>query len=586
MRSFLKIFFASLLALFVFTLLGCLVMVYIAGKLTAPEKPDIGSNGVLVLDLSTGFREQSQENPLAAVLNNAEPTPGLNDMIRMIRYAATDTAIKGMYIKAGHNSNGFAASEELWQAVTAFRQHRKFVVAYGEVMTQKAYYVATAADKIYLHPKGGLEWMGLSSTTYFVKELMDKLQIDPQVFYAGKFKSATEPFRVTQMTDANRLQTTVLLNDLYSGLLLKTAAARGIDTARLHQLANTGAVQTAYDALQYHLVDGLKYDDEVKTELFSLLHIKETEKVNFVFAGKYARVVEEKEKENHKNKIALIYAQGEISDGKGQDGEIGSDSYRNLIRKARFDKNIKAIVFRVSSPGGSALASDVIWRELELAKKEKPVVVSMGDMAASGGYYIACNGDSVFADPGTITGSIGVFAIIPNLQGFFKNKIGISFDNVQTGPYASMGDVSRPLTETEKRFMQADIDSIYNTFKQRVADSRRKPVPYIDSIAQGRVWTGQRAVEAGLVDRIGTLQDAIACAVRLSKTGEYSIEEFPEKKSVLELIFNGSVNRSVKARMMKDEIGDREFGMLQQLKRIKSWVGIPQTRLPFELDIQ
>ncbi len=585
MRSFLKIFFASLLALVVFTVLGGLVIVYIAGKVTAPEKPNIGSNAVLVLDLSTNFHEQSEENPLSSVLSNTEPSPGLNDMIRIIRYAATDTAVKGLYIKAGYNNNGFAASEELRQAIVSFKQHKKFVIAYGEMMTQKAYYVATAADKIYLHPQGNLEWQGLSTTVYFVKELLDKLQIDPQVFYAGKFKSATEPLRVTHMTDANRLQTAVLLGDLYSELLTKTADARKLDTAGLHALANAGTIQTANDALQQHLVDGLKYDDQVKTELFGLMHIKETEKINFVFAGKYAREVENKEKSDRKNKIALIYAQGEIADGKGQDGEIGSDNFRNLIRQARFDKDIKAIVFRVNSPGGSALASDVIWRELELARKEKPVVVSMGDMAASGGYYIACNGDSIYADPGTITGSIGVFTIVPNLQGFFKNKIGISFDNVQTGPYASMGDVNRPLTETEKRFMQASIDSIYSSFKSRVASSRKKTMAYIDSIAQGRVWAGQRAVEIGLVDRIGTLQDAIACAVRMSKTTDYSIQEFPEKKSVLELLINGSVNRSVKARMMKEELGEQEFGLLKQLKQVRSWLGVPQSRLPFELDI-
>ncbi|MBN9299918.1 MAG: signal peptide peptidase SppA [Filimonas sp.] len=581
MKAFLKIFFASFLALAIFSFISVIIAVWIIGKAAQPEKPDIGSNGVLVLDLTVNFKEQGQDNPIASVLSDASETPGLHEVVRVIEYAKKDSAIKGIYIKASGNSNGFAASEELRKALIDFKQSKKFVIAYGEAMSQKAYYVATAADKIYCHPNGGVDWVGFSTQLYFIKGLLDKLEIQPQIFYAGKFKSATEPFRVTQMTEPNRLQTTVWLGDLYSSFLTATSQARGIDTAQLHALANNGSIQFAADAVKYHLVDGVKYDDEVKKELFGLINQKESDKLNFVMLNKYVKAVDTKMNEG-KDRIAVIYAEGDIVSGKGSDDEIGSDTYKNLIRKARFDKDIKAIVFRVNSPGGSALASDVIWREITLAKKEKPVVVSMGNYAASGGYYISCAGDSIFADPSTITGSIGVFSIIANTQGFFKNKLGITFDGVKTGPYADMMTSDRPLTETEKRFLQSDVDTIYHTFKSRVAEGRKKSIEYIDSIAQGRVWTGQRAIEVGLVDRIGTLQDAIAAAARMAKTRDYKVKEYPEKKTFLEQIMGGSANKSIKTKAVKEEIGEDEYNMLQQMKQIKSWIGAPMTRLPFE----
>jgi protease-4 len=417
-----------------------------------------------------------------------------------------------------------------------------------------------------------------------MKGLLDKLEIEPQIFYAGKFKSATEPFRVTQMTDANRLQTNVWLGDLYRNFLLHIAAERHVDTAALHQLANTGVIRTAADAVRYHLADAVRYDDEVKAELFSLLHTTETDKVNFIGLSKYSKVAD-LNKGDADNKIALVFAHGDIVDGKGEDGEIGSEPFRNLIRKARFDKEIKAIVLRVNSPGGSALASDVIWREVMLARKEKPVIISMGDMAASGGYYISCGGDSVFADAGTITGSIGVFSIIPNMQSFFKNKLGVTFDAVTTAPYADMGNATRPLNAAEQRFLQADVDSVYLAFKERVAAGRKRSVDYIDSIAQGRVWSGSRAIEVGLIDRIGSLQDAIDCAARMAKVKSYRTKEYPERKSIFDQFKGGSASKSMKAKAIREEIGDEQFLLLQQMKKVKGWFDIPQARLPFELTL-
>lgn len=582
MKGFIKIFFAAFLALAVFVLVLFFIIVGVIASKSSDEKPAIGSNGVLVVDLSVVYNDKSKDNTVNSLLGDGPSVlPGLNDVVNMLRYAQKDSSIKGVYVKSDYNNNSFAATEELRQALTDFKRSGKFVIAYGDVITQGAYKVASVADKVYCHPKGGLEWKGYATSLLFMKGLLDRLEVQPEVFYAGKFKSATEPFRYTEMSDANRLQTSVWMNDLYSHFLQNVADSRKVDTATLHQLAIHNSVRTAEDAVKYHLVDALKYDDEVKSELFARMGIKETEKVNFVPLSKYYKSAGLNDAEG--DKIAVIYAEGEIVDGRGEeDGQIGSITYKNLIRKARYDKSIKAIVLRVNSPGGSALASDVIWREVSMARKSKPVIVSMGDMAASGGYYIACNGDSIFADATTITGSIGVFSLSFNGSAFFKNKLGITFDGVKTAPSADMGFGVRPLTEPEKRMMQEDVDSVYYTFTSRVAEGRKKPVEYIDSIAQGRVWTGERALQLGLVDKIGNLRDAIACAARAAKAKEYYIKEYPERKGFLQQFMGGSAEKTLKSRMMTEEIGLDQYKLLQQMKKVKTWADAPQARLPFQ----
>jgi protease-4 len=579
MKGFFKTVFASLLALILFTIIGIFILMGLIAGAASSDKPYIGNNAVLVLDLSDRFKEQSQENPVNALISKTDmDVPSLYEMVRMVRYAKSDSSIKGIYILCGNNSNDFAASEELRKALLDFKTTKKFVIAYGETISQKGYYVGSTADKIYCHPKGGLEWTGFSANLVFLKGLLDKLQIQPQIFYAGKFKSATEPFREMQMTDANRLQTSVWLGDLYNRFLEATSISRTIDTAKLRSLAVNGAIQTALDAVNNHLVDGLKYDDELKNELLTKLKLTEREKINFVSFADYAKSASYKQ--NDGGRIALIYADGDIVSGSADNEQVGSDAFRSIIRKLRMDKDIKAIVLRVNSSGGSSVASDVIWRELTLARKEKPVIVSMGDVAASGGYYIACNADSVFANANTITGSIGVFSIVPNLQSFFKNKLGITFDGVKTAPYADMNSGERPLTETEKRFLQAEVDSMYHTFTTRVAMGRKMSEAYVDSIAQGRVWTGIRALQIGLVDRIGTLQDAMDCAARMAKLSDYRVKEYPERKGFFEQVMN-SYKKSIKTKLIKEEIGEDQFLSWKELKKVKQMVGVPQTRLPF-----
>ena len=584
MRSFFKTFFASLLALIIFSLLGVFIVIGFIASATSSDKPVVGNYAVLVLDLSNQFKEQSQDNPINSLINKSDnDIPALYDMVRMIHHAKSDSSVRGIYILCGNNVNGFASSEELRKALIDFKTSKKFVIAYGEAISQKGYYVGNIADKIYCHPQGGIDWAGFAVNLMFLKGMLDKLEIQPQIFYAGKFKSATEPLRVTQMTDANRLQTAVWLGDLYTHFLDATAVSRKLDTAKLRDLAVNGSIQTAHDALTNGLVDGLKYDDEVKKVLLDKLQLSEHSKINFVTFNDYSKATEFRQKGND-HKIAIIYADGDIVSGNGDNEQVGSDAFRAIIRKARMDNDIKAIVFRVNSPGGSSLASDVIWREISLARKEKPVVVSMGDVAASGGYYISCKADSVFADANTITGSIGVFSIVPNFQSFFKNKLGITFDGVKTAPFADMGSSDRPLNDAEKRFFQSSTDSVYYTFKSRVADGRKKGVEYIDSIAQGRVWTGSRALQVGLVDRIGTMQDAMDCAARMAKLRDYRVKEYPEKRSLLDLIMN-SYKKSIKTDLIKEEIGEKQVRVMNELKKVKQMIGVPQTRLPFSVDI-
>jgi protease IV len=583
MRSFLKTFLASLVAMIVFTLLVFFFLVAFIGGLATKNTPRVHARSILVLDLGQHYAEQLQESPFAAFSENDKGVPGLYDVVRLLDKAKTDKNIAGVYIVANNNPNGFAASEEIRNAIKNFRSGGKFVLAHGDVITQKAYSIANAADKVYVSPQGYMEWDGYRVAYAFLKGTLEKLEIEPQVFYAGKFKSATEPFRTDKMTPENQLQTSVWLNDLYSYFLMQTAEARKIDTATLHQLANEGSIRTAADALTYKLVDALKYDDEVKDEMKSKLGLDKYEKINFITINTYMAAV--KPGRRGKDKIALIYAEGDIIDGKGEQGTIGSDNYRTLIRKARLDKTIKAIVFRVNSGGGSSLASENIWRELALAKKEKPVVVSFGDVAASGGYYISCAADSIFCLPTTITGSIGVFGIIPNMEAFFRNKLGVTFDGVKTGPYADAGAVYRPLTGNEKKMMQATIELIYTQFKQRVADGRKKDTAYIDSIAQGRVWTGLRAKGIGLVDRFGGIDDAVKSAAAMAKLTDYRLREYPEPGNVFDRLF-GKADPMNYTQKIKAEVGEENYRIYQEMKRIQQMTNTAQARLPFEFFIQ
>ena len=583
MKQFFKTFFASLLALIIFSVLGIVILASIAAGFSNEEQKITAANSVLVIDIAEDFEEQTKSDAFSEILRQQKgKSPSLTQLIGLIQHAKKDTAIKGIYIKCGQNPNGYAASEEIRTALLDFRNSNKFIIAYGETITQKGYWLANVANQIYTHPQGGLEFAGFSYETLFLKGLLDKLEIKPQVFYAGKFKSATEPFRYAQMSDANKLQTSVWLNALYTSFIQSVADTRGIEVAALKAMANEGKIQSANDALQNNLVDGLLYDDQVKKLIAKKVRVTKQEDISFVSINDYAATVALRG--SGSGKIAIIYADGDIEMGKGSNESITSDDYRVLLQEIKNDKSIDAVVLRVNSPGGSALASDIIWREIELLKKEKPVVVSMGNYAASGGYYIACGADSILADANTITGSIGVFSVIPNIEGFMKNKLGITFDRVKTGQYADAPSATRTMNATEERFMQSGVDSVYHTFTSRGAKGRKKSIEYIDSIAQGRVWIGSDAVKVGLVDKIGNLNDALATAARMAKLKGYSTKSYPESKSFIEDLISGYED-NIKTKAIKEEIGEAQWQVLQEVKKVKQIMGQTQARLPiFEVN--
>lgn len=579
MRSFFKTFFAALLALVVFSLFFVVIIIGIAKGLSDGEDEEMKDKTVLQLDLSQHFGDRQVANAISAISGNK--APALYELIRLIRHAKEDDHISGIFIILDGNANSFASSNEIRAALLDFKTSRKFVYAYGTAVSEGAYFVGSVADKIYVNPSGSFNWLGYNVSLPFLKGTLEKLDIQAQIFYAGKFKSATEIFRTEKMTPENRLQTAEWLGDMYRYFLAQTAASRKLDTTTLYQLAATAAIETPQDAVGAKLVDAVKYDDEVRSEIKQRLDLDKKDKLSLVPFSTYLDAVNIRKA--GRNKIAVIYAEGDIVDGAGDDSQIGGESFRALIRKARLDESVKAIVLRVNSGGGSALASDIIWRELQQAKQEdkKPVVVSFGDVAASGGYYIACIADSIFAHPNTITGSIGVFGIIPNMEGFFKNKLGITFDSVNTAPYADAGSALRPLGARERQLIQSSIDRIYAQFKQRVATGRKKDTAYIETIAQGRVWSGQDALRIGLVDRLGTLQEAIACAARMAKVDDYALREYPESENWLENLLG--TKKAEPAALIREELGEENYKIFLQMKRVKAMVGSAQARLPFEI---
>ncbi len=578
MKSFFSSFFAALLAILVFSIGGVMLLIGFAAAFSSDVEVTVPTNAVLVIDLNDNFTEKEVSDPFTELMNpGTGKIPSLTSVIGLIQHAKKDSNIKGIYIKCQQNSNGYASSEELRKALVDFKKSNKFIFAYGETISQKGYWVGNVANQIYTHPQGGLEFSGFSLETIFLKGMLDKLDVQMQVFYAGKFKSATEPFRYTKMSDANKQQTGVWLNGLYDHFINSVASARQIAPEKLKALVNEAKIQSAQDALSNGLVDGLIYDDQLKKMIAKKLKGVKENDIPFVAVKEYAKSVPLRG--TGAGKIAVVYADGDIVMGKGVKGSIASDDFRMLLQKIRADESIDALVLRVNSPGGSALASDIIWREIELIKGKIPVVVSMGDVAASGGYYIASGADSIYADANTITGSIGVFAVIPNISGFMNNKLGISFDGVKTAPYADAPTVTRPLNSMEQKILQSGVDSIYHTFKSRVAKGRKKSMEYVDSIAQGRVWLGSDAIKVGLVDRIGTLNDALASAAKMAKLKGYSIKQYPESKSFIEDLIE-DYKDYVKVKSIESEIGASQWQIFQNLKTVQQMVGAPQARMP------
>ncbi len=580
MKSFFKIFFASLLAIIAFVV----IFVFFIISAMAPSGDQVtGDKAVLMIDISQTFRDVEQFDVVNKLTFAKKDQPiSLSQLISTIHHASNNNSVKGIYIKAESNGNDFATSQEIRNALVAFKSSGKFVYAYGSGISMKAYYIANIADSIYANQAGGLEWKGMSMQMPFIKGTLDKLEVEPQIFYAGKFKSATEPLREKQMTEANKLQSAEVLWDIYNQLLLTTSSARNIDTSLLRKYADSNMVQFTSSAVALNMIDGVKYDDEIKDDIRKRLSIDNKAKINFVTPAKYASL-NALSSSAAQEKIAVIYAEGDIVDGQGERELIGGDTYLNYIRKARMDDAVKAIVLRVNSGGGSALASELIWREVELAKQSKPIMVSFGDVAASGGYYIACAADSIFAQPNTITGSIGVFSVVINTRNFFNNKLGITFDDVSTNDHALLSSV-KPLTDFQKRFIQSGVDSTYFLFKQRVAQGRNLRMEFVDSIAQGRIYSGNKALSIGLVDGIGGLNDAIGAAARKANISNYSLDEYPSSPDIFEMFRDKTENAKTKG--LRKELGDNGFKIYSSINKITQSSGKAQAKMPFELIIE
>ena len=589
MKDFFKFVFASMIGFIlsffvVFLLLIALItaMVSSAGN---DGKVTIASNSVLHVSLDYPIKERTDKNPFAdlSLLGlESKKTLGLNEILANIEEAKSDDRIKGIYLDVSSLSSGMATIEEVRGALIDFKKSGKFIIAYSEVYTQGAYYLATVADKIYLNPEGMIDFRGLSSEIMFFKGALEKLDIEAQIIKVGTYKSAVEPFILDKMSEPNKQQVTSFLGSMYDHILSEISKSRKISKESLFSMADSAKIRDPKDALSFKMVDGLKYKDEVLDELKKLTKTDQKKDIKSVSLEEYTANEDAKE-ESSKNRIAVIYANGEIMSGEGDDETIGSERISRAIRKARTDDKVKAIVLRINSPGGSALASDVIWRETVLAKKSKPVIVSMGDLAASGGYYIACAADSIFAQPNTITGSIGVFGIIPNMQKFFNNKLGITFDGVKTGQFADLGSISRPLTDGEKMIIQLEVNKTYDTFTKKVADGRKKSQTYINSIGQGRVWSGTEALKIGLVDRLGSIDDAIASAAKKAKIKDFKIVDYPSQVDPISALFDKSGDK-VKSYFVKRELGDN-FMYYEQMKSALNLSGV-QARIPYTIQIR
>ena len=489
---------------------------------------DVKENSVLKINLAeTLVVERTSENPFDDLNFSGDiaKTISLKQVLDNIEKAKTDEKIKAIYINTSFVNAGISKIEEIRSKLLEFKQTGKPIIAYSEVYSQTAYYLSSVANKIYLNPEGIIEIKGLSASIMFYKGLLEKLDVDVQIIRHGKFKGAVEPFILDKMSKENREQMQLFLNSVANNLMDSIANQRGLTRSEIQRHADNLSLENAKSCLNLNYVDALLYQDQLEDTLKTLAG---AEKLSFVTLSKYTHAKEDK-KEISRNKIAIIYATGTINSGKGNEKSIGSETTAKAIKQAREDKNVKAIVFRINSGGGSALASDVIWRETILAKAKKPLVVSMGDYAASGGYYIACAADSIIANPTTLTGSIGVFGMIPNLQNLYKNKLGITLDTVNTNKHADMG-VNRPLTKFEKNKIQKSVEDIYATFITHVGEGRKMSTTAVDEIGQGRVWAGYDAKEIGLIDVYGGIEKAIEISASLAKIEDYRIISLPKKK--------------------------------------------------------
>ena len=577
---------ATIIGMFVFFMLfffGILIIGAIFGS--ESEGVSVKSNSVIELNLEKIKHDYAgkYKDPWVTIFSDGKKI-GLTDIIRSIENAKTDSNIKGISILNDNSSLGMAQSKALRDALEDFKKSGKFVMAYANSYSQKEYYLNSVANTVYLNPVGDMDFKGLSAEIMFFKDFQEKSGLKMEVIRHGKYKSAVEPFLENKMSDANREQTTALLNSVWNSIVTDISKSRNIPVAKLNEIANGLLARTPEMAKAERLVDIIAYEDVYHNAIKKALKVADKEDYNKVSVTDYAqKYITTSQSYDSSDEIAIIYAQGEIMSGEGDVNVIGEGSMRRSLQQARKNKNVKAIVLRIDSPGGSALTSDLIWREIELTKKVKPVVVSMGNYAASGGYYIACNANTIFAEANTITGSIGVFGILPNFTPL-ATKIGINTEQVKTHQNSANYSPFVPIDEKFKAVTLEGVEHIYKTFVTHVAEGRKMTFAQVDSIAQGRVWTGAEAIKIGLVDKIGGLNDAIKQAASLAKIKKYSTQNYPEyEKNFDDLLANLPFAKS-KATFIKEEIGEENYRIMQEIKRLQTRTGV-QAIMPYEISI-
>ncbi|CAN5752343.1 signal peptide peptidase SppA [soil metagenome] len=588
MLQFLKFVLATFVGLSLFFMLTLFLLFGIAAVASRDQTVTLDQDSILELKLDKPIEERSVENPFANVplpFGQFQNNLGLDEILKAIRRAKNDNRIKGIHLYNENVSAGMATVEEIRRALLDFKESGKFIVAYSEVSSEKAYYLNSVADRIYLNPSGLMEFNGLSSEIVFFKGTFDKLGIQPYVFRVGEFKSAVEPFIQAQMSESNRQQTQSFLSSLHDHALGNIAQSRNLTVAQLRNISDSLKVTSAEDALRNGLVTHLGYYDQVLDYFREQLGEEDaTKKPNVISLSRYKKVASDEGTSTSRNRIAVIYASGDIVGGEGGEGSIGGTKYAEAIRKVRLDDNVKAVVLRINSPGGSALASDIIWREVELTKAVKPVIASMSDLAASGGYYIAMACDTIVAHPNTITGSIGVFGMLFNTEPFLREKLGITIDRVKTGRYADMPTVTRPLTDFERQVLQKETERIYEDFTRKAAQGRRITQDQLKQYASGRVWSGIEAKERGLIDVLGSLDDAIQIAAAKANLGDnYRIRSIPERKTFLEEFMTG-LRDGVQAKALRQDLGAL-FPYYEAYKKVEGLQGI-QARLPYNLTVE
>jgi len=568
-------------------LLGIFISFGIIGAIagSADKATTLKPNSIFQIDLEGNLVDRSQEDPLSGAFAHvlgkpSENTIGLDDVLANIEKAKKDDNIVGIYLKGGSLSGGVASIKEIRNALIDFKKSGKFIVAYADNYSQRMYYLVSVADKILINPQGMLELKGLSAQTMFFKNTLDKLGIEMQVVKVGTFKSAVEPYVNTKMSDANRLQVNVFMSSIWNNILKEISASRKIPVAKLNSYADEMMMfQPTEKSKQYGLVDGLVYIEQVDNVLKKYVkNLKKGDDLTFVKQEAMTKVPDTAKYD--KSKVALIYAVGEITDTEG-DGIVSRDLVKT-INDVEKDSAVKAVVFRISSPGGSAYGSEQIWHALSVLKAKKPLIVSMGDYAASGGYYIACGADKIVAQPTTITGSIGIFGVIPNIKGL-DDKIGITYDGVKTNKMSDAISINRPFTPEERDLMQSYVNRGYELFVKRCADGRKMKTEQIKAIAEGRVWTGEDALKIGLVDKIGGLNDAIKLAVEKAKLKSYNIKEYPEKEDFMTKLMK-NFGKDVETRIAKIQLGE-QYNLFKQVKNLDKVNGI-QARLPYDLNIR